>query len=114
MAAKQIIILETFRGTGLGDTTVHFVFWFPIAVARQVPNATFVSVYRGVTGPETTALQSGAVIEERYDIQAPPGTTAAQVKALLQARYTARSVEIAALPNVNQFYGTFWDGAVWV
>lgn len=111
--AKQIIVLETYRGTGQGDSEVRFVFWFSIPAARRVPIAGATSAFKTASAPELAALADGSVIEEVLQIQVPAGTTTAQVRTRLEARYAARAAEIAALPNVNQFYGTFWDGTSW-
>jgi hypothetical protein len=111
--AKQIIILETVRGTGLGDTEVRHVFWFAVPLARRVPIAGKVSAYRDATAGETTALQDGSVYEEQYSIQIPSGTNAAGVRSLLESRYAARQNELSALPNPNTYYGSYWDGSTW-
>lgn len=111
--AKQIIILSVQRGTGLGDTTVDHVFWFAVPVARRVPKPGALSRYRDATAGDLAALADGSVIEEFYSMQAVPGATSGQIQNLLEVRYTARQAELAALPNPNQFYGRFWDGAAW-
>ncbi len=111
--ARQIIILETSRGTGQGDTSVRHAFWFAVPVARRVPTPGAASVFRNTTAAEVTALQDGSVYEEVYEVQIPVGQTVAQIKATLEARYAARQAELTALPNVNQYYAVSWDGTVW-
>lgn len=110
---REIIILETFPGTGLGDTTVRHAFWFAVPLARRVPKANATSVYRDASALELVALQDGSVYEESYSIQIPAGQTIAQIKTLLEGRYAARLTTLSALPNVNQFYGNSWDGTIW-
>lgn len=110
---RQIIILETLRGTGLGDTSVRHAFWFAIPVARRVPKPGAASAFRDALPLETAALQDGSVIEEVYDTQIPSGQTVAQIKATFEARYAARQSELTALPNINSYYGSSWDGTVW-
>lgn len=117
--ARQIVILESDRGTGRGDTGIRFLFWFPIPAPRSVPMPGFTGAFtaRGVvlgpTAQELADLQSGALLEEASNITVPTGTTQAQIKNALESKYAARAGEIAALPNPNQFYGTSWDGTAW-
>lgn len=111
---KQIIILESYRGTGQGDEEVKHIFWFPISAGRRVPKLEITkSAYRDATVGEIDALKDGSVLEEAYSIQVPFGKSNADVKALLEARYLARQIEIGALPNPLKFYGTSWDGTNW-
>ncbi|MDQ3259039.1 MAG: hypothetical protein M3R15_35110 [Acidobacteriota bacterium] len=111
--ARQIIILETLRGTGQGDTSVRHVFWFAVPVARRVPKPLATSAFRDTTAAEIAALENGSVYEEVYDIQIPTGQTSAQIRVLLEGRYAIRQAELSALPNINAYYGTSWDGTVW-
>lgn len=111
--ATQIVILENYRGTGLGDTDLRHLFWFPIPQARRVPIPGKVSVYRNATPEENAALADGSVIEEVYTVQIPSGTTANAVRALLINRYNSRGTELSNLPNVNQYYGNEYDGNAW-
>ena len=110
---RQIIILETLRGTGQGDTSIRHALWFAVPVARRVSKPTAASAFRDALPLETAALQDGSVIEEVYEIQIPSGQTGAQIKATLEARYLASQAELTALPNINSYYGTSWDGTIW-
>jgi hypothetical protein len=53
------------------------------------------------------------VVEEQFQLQSPPGTSAATVKTQLQAAYANRKAIFDAKPNPNQFYGLAFDGAAW-
>jgi hypothetical protein len=108
----KIIVLEMWRGTGQGDTTLRHLFRFAVPLARRVPT-TQTSVYRSATAEDNAKLADGSEIEEVYEIQIPAGRTAAQVRNLLEARYAARETELSNLPNPNQYYGTKWDGTSW-
>ena len=110
---KEIIILETYRGTGLGDTTLRHCFWFAVPLARRVAKPGATSAYKSATAPELAALQDGSVYEEVFEIQIPAGTTSNQIRTLLENRYDARQSELSALPNINQYYGTSFDGTTW-
>lgn len=109
---KKIIVLR--RVPGDGGTILTYLEWHPIATGRQVPlQPGRLSYYAEATQEETAAINSGAVIEERYQLAILSSATVAQVKAQLEARYNARQAELDAMPNPNQFYGVTWDGTTW-
>ena len=110
--AKQIIVLDTQPLPG-NISQVNVVFWFPVIAGREIalPGAT--SRYKGATDVENGAIASGTVVEEQFQLQSPPGTSAATVKSQLQAAYANRKAIFDARPNPNQFYGLAWDGTTW-
>lgn len=110
---KKIIILELLRGTGLGDSTLRAVLWFAIPAARRVPVAGATSAWRNASAGELASLATGEVLEEVIELQLPPGTSAAAARGVLEARYSRRETDIGNLPNVNQFYGSYWNGTSW-
>lgn len=110
---KKIIILELLRGTGLGDSTLRAVFWFAIPAARRVPLTGATSAYRNASAAELLSLTTGEVLEEIIEVQLPPGTSTAAARGVLEVRYFRRETEIGNLPNVNQFYGSYWNGTTW-
>ncbi len=103
--AKQIIILGV--SNSQTDTIVNFLMWFPVAtVADRVPRPNMLSAWSGASPAEVADLQSGAVVERQMSESFPSGTTAAQMKALLQGRYNA---EVTAFQPPGKFQGTFFD-----
>ena len=111
--AKQIVIIETNTADG-GSNTVRAVFWFAVPVARRVPRPDITaSAYKDATAAEMTALQDGSVLEEVKLQGFPASQTGATIKATLVQQYTDRATYLATLPFKLQFYGVFYDGAVW-
>lgn len=109
---KEIIILDQQPRDG-GISQLNVLFWFPVTPSREIAVPGGASRYRDVTDVENGAIAAGSVVEEYFSHIIPVGTTAAQVKAQLQAIYANRKAAFDARPNPNQFYGTSWDGTVW-
>lgn len=109
--ARQIIVLETNPSDG-GYISLNYVFWFAVPVGHEVTKPQFVSQAKGSAAPnaaELTALQNGTVLEF-YRSQSFSNTfTAAQIKAELQAEFASQQAYINSLPNINQYYGVFFD-----
>ncbi len=103
--AKQIIILGV--SNSQTDTSVNFIMWFPVTtVADRVPRPNTASAWSGASAAEIADLQSGAVVERQMSERFPSGTTAAQIKALLEKRH---AVELAAFQPPGKFQGIFFD-----
>jgi hypothetical protein len=116
--AKEIVILYYFNGNtdGQGSTNIRVtgVAWFPVTSGQEIVLAAgTVSRWTGASGPENTAIQTGTVVEEYFEVQYASGTTAATMKADLQSKWTARKSQRDALPNPKQYYGVNWDGTNW-
>ena len=111
--AKQIIVLDVTKPNGT-DVNVHCLFWLYPPVANQVPVPNAVSEWRAAQTADNTNLQTGAVIEESYSWQYPPGMTKAQIEADLLSKYNARVIQFNAQLNPNAYYGIFYDsGTGW-
>jgi hypothetical protein len=111
--AKQIIALETNPSDG-GYISLTIAMWFPVPAGREVtvPSLTK-SAWTGASAAEIQALQLGTVKEEVNTFRFPSSYSAAQIKAELQASYTARLAYLNSLPFQGQYYGVFFDGTVW-
>lgn len=94
-----------------GETSVRACFWF--TQSQAIPKPGFVSQLKTPTAAEATSLQDGSVVEEVFERTFPTGKTEAAIKAELAALYVARKAYRDAQPNVNAFYGKFWDGTTW-
>lgn len=103
--AKQIIILG--MNNTQTDIVANFIMWFPVVNAGdRVPRPNALSAWSGASATEIADIQSGAVVERQASENFPSGTTAAQMKALLQGRYNA---ELAAFQPPGKFQGIFFD-----
>ncbi len=110
--AKRIILLDRQPGPRL---MVKFVMWVDVPAARQsfyAMRQADGSAYKEATAAETVALTTGQMAELVDEISVEPGTTIAQVKSQLEARWAAFQAEVNAA-NPWQNYGTFWDGTAW-
>ena len=110
---KKIILLELRPGTGLGDNQVSACFRFAVPHERRVPRPGAGSAYRGSTAAELEDIASGAVIEETVSLQMQPDCSRQMLNETLESMYARRVAELAALPNINEFYGAAWNGEVW-
>jgi hypothetical protein len=110
--AKQIIVLDTLPLPG-NISQVNVVFWFPVAAGREIALPGASSVFKNASAAENGEIAAGRVVEEQFQLQSPPGTSAALVKTQLQAAYANRKAIFDAKPNPNQFYGLAWDGTTW-
>jgi len=117
---KQIIILEKMEDAGAARLRYRVAFWCAVPVPFQPfyakPN--FVSAWKtisGLGGPiqaEVDALRAGSVVEivQPYDVDG--NLTLAQVKADLQAVFTALQAQVTARDPWDR-YATFFDGTTW-
>lgn len=110
---RKIILLELRPGTGLGDNQVSALFRFAVPHERRVPRAGAKSAYREASDAEHSELESGAVIEESVSLQVQPNCSRQELNATLEDMYRRRAAELAALPNINEYYGSSWNGEVW-
>lgn len=110
--AKQIHVLDQVNDSP-GLRRIRVVFWYPIIGTAQVPKPGFVSQApaANIAPADQSALESGALLEEAWDIPFATSYTTTQMKAEINARYTDRAAAIAALPNARAFYGVFYDPA---
>lgn len=112
--ARKIVVLSQAEGPGR-DTEIRVAFWLDVAVASRRPyyaQPGAVSAVVGATGPETAAIQNGAVVERVLGFARPPGTTNNQVKAYLEARYAEQQAALTA-DTTYRLSGTSWDGTNW-
>lgn len=110
---RKIILLELRPGTGLGDNQVSALFRFAVPHERRVPRAGGKSAYREALAGEHADIESGAVIEEVVSLQLQPNCSREMLNATLEDMYQRRAAELAALPNINEYYGSSWNGEVW-
>lgn len=111
---RRIIILETEPRDNAG-LHVRYALWATVPAARQPfwqarQGATFTSAVQdgSVTAAETTALQSGAVLERVVESEWPPGTTVAQAQTFLQSAASAWQSFVNSY-NPWARYGSFFD-----
>lgn len=112
--AKQIIVLDQ----SVAETSVSYriLFWFPINANPQpvssgsiwTPSGSSV----GASVLETQAIQAGTIKEEQTGFTFPVGTPISAIQAVLQQAWAKRNAQINSQGG-NQFYGAFFDGAVW-
>jgi hypothetical protein len=110
--AKQIHVLDQQTGSDDGTRTIRCVFWYPvIGVTRQIPIPGFKSnaPAANVSVQDQADLESGALLEEMLVFAFPTSYTTAQMKALINQRYTDKAAAIAADPAKRAFYGVFFD-----
>ena len=113
MAARfKIIILERLTP---GTFSVRFVMWADVPANHQVfyANAEAKSAWPGADATDTAALASGAVLERVETVAMDTGSTNAEVRASLQARWTAFQATVNS-DTTHSFYGSTWDGTTWV
>lgn len=112
---KRVIILERLSPSAPGaneSIQFRYLMWADVPVARQPFYANKqqnqVSAWINAAAADNTALQNGSVTEFVDVIVVAPGTTVANVEALLQANWTAFQNKIT---NENPWarYGTFMD-----
>lgn len=112
MPRLKIIILER-----TAPETYRYALWADVPAARQpfyaIAQAAFTSQWKDATAGDTTNFRNGSVAEKVDTIQVPPGSTVAQVKTFLQARWAEWQAAVTAR-NDWPFYGTTWDGTTWV
>lgn len=94
---------------------VRYALWATVPASRQPfwqqkQGTAYVSavVDGSVSAGETSALQSGSVVEKVVESEWPPGTTVGQAETFLQQAATAWQTFIT---NYNPWahYGTFFD-----
>lgn len=114
--AKRVIILE--RLPMNGRLAFRYAMWADVPSARQAfyadPNAK--SVWTGATAEENAAIASGAVLEqvaEYQDRTSLATETIADVRAALQAAWTAFQNQVTNADVKWSRYGTNWDGTTW-
>lgn len=110
--AKQIIVLDQQPMSG-GSSQLNVLFWFPVTAGREVAIPGAVSRYKDATDVENGLIAAGKVVEEPFAHFVPPATTAATIRAQLQAIYANRKAAFDAKPNPNQYYGVSFDGTNW-
>lgn len=110
--AKQIIFLE--RLNEPSDMTFRYALWATVPAARvsAYANANATSAFKNASAPELAAIQAGQVVEKVDVLEAPAGTTRAQIQARLLTAFNAYQAQINAF-NPTAFYGTFFDGSGW-
>ena len=112
LAAPQIIILGIDAQEG-GGIRVTAVFWFPVPVGEELPNAGAGSSFVGATTAQLDEIRAGRVREEVKSYAFPSSLTLAQVQSFLQAAWTDRQAYLAGKPASGKFYGFSWDGTAW-
>lgn len=110
--ARKIIIQD--RISEPSDFSFRYVFWAAVPSTRQAyyADANKTSAVKDATGPEVTALQTGAVLEQQGQVQYPASMLAQDMQADLIARFNVYQAQVTAA-NPGVFYGTFWDGTAW-
>lgn len=115
--AKRIIILDRIP-LGGGRLAFNYVLWAEVPLARQPfyahPNAK--SVWTGASTQENADIASGAILERVgvYQDRTPEASeTIADVRAALQAAWTAFQNEVTNADIRWQRYGTSWNGTTW-
>ena len=106
MPRLKIIILETEPGK------INYAFWADVPVERQrfYADASKVSVWKGATAADNTALQNGSVTERVHYLDIDPSTTNADKRLALRRDWVAFQ---AWVDNYNPWsvYGTTYDTA---
>lgn len=105
--AKRVIILDQLDTPMLA---FQAALWADVPTARQpkYANASFNSAWAGASAGELTALRNGQVAEKVTTISVAPGTALAEIRAQLQAAFTAWQAEVNGRNPWNR-YGTYWD-----
>lgn len=109
--AKQVIILERQDGSPI---IYRVAFWLQVPAARQsyFANAAAVSVWKGASAAENSALAAGQIYEVVETVAMLPGDTEQAIAAALQVRWTNKQLEFNNSVLLYR-YGTYWDGAGW-
>jgi hypothetical protein len=107
--SKRVIILERLDSPRL---QFRFAMWADVPAARQsiYANPTAVSAWKDAATADQTALQIGTIAERVETVSVEPGTTLAQVQAMLQARFAAYQSDITNDLEWSR-YGSYWDDA---
>ena len=107
--AKQVIVLERFGEPS--DMAFRFCMWATVPAGREPayadPAAT--SAFKNITGPELQAIRDGQVVELVDEIKLSAGTTLAQMRVAMLARFAEFQAQITAR-NPWVRYGSFHDG----
>jgi hypothetical protein len=111
MPRLRVIVLDQ---PDANPNAYNVVFWADVPAARQTyyANANAKSLWQGAQAADTTALQSGAMVEIVQPHVMSPGTTLAQIEAYLQGQWQNFQNNIT---NNNPWihYGSTWDGTTW-
>ncbi|GAC1700095.1 MAG: hypothetical protein NVS9B4_00850 [Candidatus Acidiferrum sp.] len=120
--ARQIIILENHTpGAGPTEPQIYkYLFWLNVPVGRQPYFANAAATSAANKGPnaataaELLAIQNGAVKEVIETINVAPGTSIAQIQAILTSALTAAQSALSS-PSANPWvhYGSSHDGSIW-
>lgn len=110
---KQVIVLSNTTSPD-GGMKLRYAFWLSVPVATRVAIPGFTSAYASATGPETTALQNGSVLEKVFTEDTSPGMTIAEIGAYLTTRYARYQADVNTVGTINKNYaGATWDGTTW-
>ena len=109
-----IVILER---TSVNPLTIRYVLRANVPTARQpyFADATKTSMYKNIAAPDLAALRAGQVVE-RGGSDVVEGRTVAQIKSGLIAEQITFQEQVNTDGEMNpyKYYGTAWDGTVWV
>jgi hypothetical protein len=107
--AKKIIILETTRRP---KPNVRALFWLDVPAGLEDRYAQGSSTYPDATQAELDELAAGNVTEVIEEHEFEPGTSLAQIRTLLEDRYTSRQGQLNN-DDTYQYFGAYWDGSTW-
>lgn len=110
---KQIIILE--KVVGASVVSYKYALWAAVPLARQpfyTRPTTYKSAWKDAALADNTALQAGQIVELVESFSTPTSQSLAQIKALLEARFTAFQTDITST-NLWDRYGSYFDGVTW-
>jgi len=115
MPRLSLIVLEQDTTAPASRPTYNIALWSDGPAARQsfYANPSAKSHWSGAQAADTTALQSGAMVEKVVSYSPEASKTLPQMEADLQAIALAYQAQIAAF-NAWARYGSTWDGTTWV
>lgn len=112
MASFRVIILEKAAG---GSVAYRYALWALVnAPARQpfYANPQKTSAFKDIEAQDLTDLRAGLFVERVEVFSSASALTLGQVRAELEARWTAFQAEVDT-HNPWDRYGSTWNGTIW-
>lgn len=111
--ARDIVIIRTEKAQD-GTITLTAVLWLSTPAVLVKADATRTSLASAIatnptTAPELQAIKDGTITEQMYTVNAPAGTTNAQVGAILLNGLNAAQAALGGRAPSKDYTGTFHD-----